>query len=43
MMDAGKIAAINIDASAPIFRIAHYKIVGDLTSVIPKILNLLPA
>jgi electron transfer flavoprotein alpha subunit len=43
MMDAGKIAAINIDASAPIFRIAHYKIVGDLTHVIPKILNLLPA
>lgn len=41
MMDARKIVAINIDASAPIFRIAHYKVVGDLTAVLPKMIKLL--
>ena len=40
MMDAGKIVSINIDSSAPIFRFSHYRIVGDLTEVIPKLLSL---
>ncbi len=41
MQDADKIIAINIDENAPIFKIAHYKIVGDLTAVIPKLIQLL--
>jgi len=39
MMDAGKIVSINIDPSAPIFRFSHYRIVGNLTEVIPKLLS----
>ncbi|HIE27141.1 TPA: electron transfer flavoprotein subunit alpha/FixB family protein, partial [Candidatus Poribacteria bacterium] len=39
MMDAGKIVSINIDPSAPIFRFSHYRIVGDLTKVIPKLIR----
>lgn len=41
MMDSGKIIAINTDPNAPIFKIAHYRIVGDLKAVIPKLLKLL--
>jgi len=41
MMDSGRIVAINTDANAPIFRIAHYKIVGDLKVVVPKLVKLL--
>lgn len=37
---AKTIIAINTDASAPIFKIAHYKIVGDLSEVIPKLVEL---
>ena len=43
MMDAGKIVSINIDPTAPIFRFSHYRIVGDLTQVIPKLLKLCKA
>jgi electron transfer flavoprotein alpha subunit len=43
MMDARKIVAINSDGNAPIFRIAHYKIVGDLKVVVPKLVKLLKA
>ncbi|MBM4458864.1 MAG: electron transfer flavoprotein subunit alpha/FixB family protein [Chloroflexi bacterium] len=35
MDQSSKIIAINSDPAAPIFQIAHYKIVGDLNQVIP--------
>ena len=39
MSDSQKIIAINNDPDAPIFNIAHYKIVGDLTQVIPMMIK----
>ncbi len=39
MDQASKIIAINTDPNAPIFQIAHYKIVGDLRQVIPKMIE----
>ncbi len=39
MEESAKILAINIDRSAPIFSVAHYGIVGDLRSVIPKLIR----
>lgn len=41
MLDAGKIVAVNIDPQAPIFRIAHIKLVGDLKTVVPKLTQLI--
>ncbi len=41
--DAKTIVAINSDAGAPIFRMAHYRIVGDLNTVVPKLVELLDA
>ncbi len=38
--EARTIIAINTDASAPIFKFAHYKIVGDLAEVLPKLIEL---
>jgi electron transfer flavoprotein alpha subunit len=39
MDQSGKIIAINTDPNAPIFQIAHYKIVGDLRKVIPQMIR----
>ena len=39
MQEAGKIVAINKDPQAPIFGIAHYRIVGDLNAVIPTMIR----
>jgi electron transfer flavoprotein alpha subunit len=39
MSGSGKIIAINNDADAPIFQIAHYKILGDLNVVVPKMIK----
>ena len=39
MEEAAKILAINTDRSAPIFSVAHYGIVGDLTVVIPRLIR----
>jgi electron transfer flavoprotein alpha subunit len=39
MNQSQKIVAINNDPQAPIFDIAHYKIVGDLNIVVPKMIK----
>ncbi len=39
MAESSKIIAINTDPNAPIFQIAHYKIVGDLAEVIPLMIR----
>ena len=39
MQEAAKILAINNDKDAPIFGIAHYGIVGDLTEVVPRMIK----
>ena len=41
MQESHKIIAINTDPDAPIFGIAHYKIVGDLKEVVPLIIRAL--
>jgi len=38
MDEASKIIAINTDPNAPIFQIAHYRIVGDVATVIPQMI-----
>ena len=39
MQESAKVLAINTDAAAPIFSVAHYGIVGDLNEVIPKLIK----
>ena len=39
MSEAMRVIAINSDADAPIFDIAHYGIVGDIHAVIPRIIS----
>ena len=39
MAESAKIIAINSDAAAPIFSIAHYGIVGDLNAVLSKFMK----
>ena len=43
MQDSAKIIAINTDKDAPIFKVAHYGIVGDLNVVIPKLIKAIRA
>ena len=39
MQESSKIIAINSDPDAPIFGIAHYAIVGDLSQVVPMMIR----
>ncbi len=39
MSDSQKIIAINNDPDAPIFNVAHYKIIGDLNTVVPMMIK----
>lgn len=39
MSDSQKIIAVNNDPDAPIFNLAHYKVIGDLNEVVPMMIK----
>jgi electron transfer flavoprotein alpha subunit len=39
MQNSGTIVAINTDEKAPIFKVADYGIVGDVSKVIPALIE----
>jgi electron transfer flavoprotein alpha subunit len=39
MQNSAKIVAVNVDPDAPILKIAHYPIVGDLYAEVPKLIE----
>lgn len=41
MSDAKTIVAVNVDKNAPLMKRAHYRIVGDLSEVVPKLIKLI--
>jgi len=41
MQESSKIIAINTDPNAPIFQVAHYKIVGEVEQVLPMLIKAL--
>jgi electron transfer flavoprotein alpha subunit len=43
MSGSQKIVAINNDAESPIFDIAHYKIIGDLNEIVPRMIKAIKA
>ena len=43
MSGSQKIIAVNNDPEAPIFGLAHYKIIGDLNEVVPKMIKAVKA
>ena len=40
MSESGKIIAINSDPNAPMLKIAHFGIIGDLNDVIPRLIDI---